>query len=377
MTIAKVEDYQTKWKYPSTNAIRTALSSLRRAIDSNSDEKVAYNVTIKMHGTNASVEEIGAKHNFYAKERQLDITHDNHSFMARNMHFDWASMFNQVRQIHNEYMGVEIDPETPIQICGEWVGQGIQKGVALSKVPTMFVIFGVHFGHRYDTNQMWCDKGEVTDEQLLAIREEINRASTLNYWLPNHLFKDVKNHEARIFNVYDFKHYILEVCPHDQIDVEKFANQLDEIVQEIEKQCPVGEYFGEEGIGEGVVVTPRDRRLITDYGLSFKVKGDKHKSSNSRERVQLSVEEIESLERFADYVCTESRFVQAAGEIVPEGEAPRMQMMGEFIGWVCRDVVKEESDVLAENKLDWKKASKVIQFRAVNWFKSYINNQPM
>lgn len=375
MTFAKVEDYQTKWKYPSTNAIRSAMTSLRRAIESNSDEKVAYNVTIKMHGTNASVEEIGTKYNFYAKERQLDVTHDNNGFMVRNMHMDWKSLFDKVREIHNNTMGFELSPETPIQITGEWVGQGIQKGVALSKVPTMFVIFGVHFGHRYDTNQMWCDKGEVTEEQLLEIRKEIERASKLNYWLPNHLFKDVHDHDNRIFNIYDFKHYVLEVCPHNPIDVEKFANELDKIVQEIEVQCPVGEYFGETGIGEGVVATPRDPKLITDYGLSFKVKGDKHKSSNSKQRVALSVEEIESFERFADYVCTESRFEQALGEIVPEGEVPQMEMLGQFIGWVCRDVVKEESDVLAENKLDWKKASKTIQFRAVNWFKAYLNNQ--
>lgn len=371
----KVEDYKTKWVYPSTNAIRTAMTSLRRRVESNSDETVAYNITIKMHGTNASVENIGEKYNFYAKERQLDLTHDNHGFMLRNMNNDWKTLFDQIRAIHREHLGVECAPDMPIQICGEWVGQGIQKGVALSQVPTMFVIFGVHIGHRYDTNQMWCDKGEVTDDELLLIREEIGRASTLNYWLPNHWVKDIKNHAQQIFNVYDFEHFVLEVCPHDPVNVDKFAGELDNILKHVEEQCPVGKYFDAVGVGEGIVATPRDPKFLTDYSLSFKVRGDKHKSTNSKKRVQLSVEEIESLERFADYVCTEGRFEQAVSETVPEGEPARIEMMGQFIGWICRDVVKEESDVLVENKLDWKKASKVIQFRAVNWFKKYIDEQ--
>ena len=67
-----------------------------------------------------------------------------------------------------------------IVIYGEWAGNGIQKGVAISNIDKFFCIFSVR--------------------QVTTNEEEEN-------WIP---FNQIKNDNAnRIFNILNFQHFLI------------------------------------------------------------------------------------------------------------------------------------------------------------------------
>ena len=143
----------------------------------------------------------------------------------------------------------------------------------------------------------------------------------------------------------------------------KFQNQLIEITNEVEGECPVGKYFGVKGVGEGVVW-----EHITDEGEKFccKVKGEKHSSSKVKKLASVDTEKMESIEDFVTYAVTENRLQQGFTEVC-NGEADRV-LLGKFIKWVSTDVVKEESDTLSSSGLTMKDIGGLLSKRAKNWF---------
>ena len=297
--------------------------------------------TVKLHGTNAGIVYDVATDSFtyQSRERVLSLTQDNAGFMLHQMKNEpiWRDVVNQA-------MSEIWIPHVPIKkvaIFGEWCGQGIQKGVALSQLPKMFVVFAV--------------KAVLTDDTT--------------HWLPIGDF-DIHLPEFGVFNIDTFPTWEINI---DFKFPEIAQNKMIEITEQVEKECPVGNHFGVSGIGEGVVWT-----CVTDgwndSGTWFKVKGEKHSASKVKTLAAIDVEAVENMRQFVHSVVTEARLEQGLDNLVREQLKPfDMTSMGDFIRWVYNDVLKEETDTIVANGIDPKKLGGAVANEARPWFIKKLN----
>ncbi|QQO38381.1 RNA ligase 2 [Vibrio phage VPG01] len=320
-------------KYPSTGQFRNAAKFLQHNTPAGSIVPMVG--TVKIHGTNGSMVmvEDGTIY-FQSKSRVLDVHNDNSGFCNYMLEQPVAKLFAQF--IAKYELQYNKQPEFPIEIAGEWAGQGIQKGVAVSQVERFFTIFGFRVGNNEDNG------------------------GKLIGWLPNHLFSNVRLHESRIYNAYDFGCYRIDInTSMPQLATE----QLQEFTLEVEKACPVGMYFGVEGVGEGIVWTPVDEALADNPGSWFKVKGQKHSVSKVKQLASVDPEKLRSIQEFVDYAVTENRLEQGLQEVGLD-----MKLTGKFIGWVNKDIYKEEKDVLEANGLTMKEVGNLLSQKAREFY---------
>ena len=99
------------------------------------------------------------------------------------------------------------------------------------------------------------------------------------------------------------------------------------------------------------------------------VKGEKHAgSSKVKTLANVDVEKLESVRDFIDYAVTQGRFNQALEDTFPNEEPINVKKMGDLIRWVVNDIIKEESDTLAENGLEPKDVNSQISGRVRDMF---------
>lgn len=300
--------------------------------------------TVKLHGTNAGIVYDVATDSFtyQSRERELSLTSDNAGFMLSQIKNEmvWRDVVNQAKQEILEVFAPEQNV-TKIAIFGEWCGSGIQKGVALTELPKMFIVFAIKVVYE-DEHTRW-----------LTIREF-----------------DIHYPEDKIFNIDTFQTWDIEI---DFNYPELTQNKMIEITEEVEKECPVGKDFGVSGIGEGVVWTCVSPGW-NDSGTWFKIKGDKHSVSKVRTLAAVDVEAIKNIKDFVDATVTEARLEQALDNLIREQLKPfEMTSMGDFIRWVFNDIVKEENDVLIASQIDVKKLGGPISNKARPWFINKLN----
>lgn len=276
---------------------------------------ILFEGTVKLHGTNAGIVKYPDKIEFQSRERVLTLAQDNAGFM----------LSLSSKNIDKLFEGIEF--KNYAAIYGEWCGQGIQSGVALSQLPKMFVIFGVK------VDDVW-----------------------ISY------FKSIP--EENIFNIQDFPKFQIEV---DFNNPELVQNKLIELTENVEKECPVGKHFGVSGIGEGIVWTS----FYKDKVYRFKTKGEKHSSSKVKTLASVNVDELNSINEFVDYSLTDSRLNQGISVLKEQGLPINQSSTGEFLRWIIGDIVKEESDTIISNQIDMKKANPAISKEARLW---YFNN---
>ena len=152
-------------KYPSIEQFRNVIRELRlnhdyKGKDENGDAiylhdtpypTLTFKGTVKLHGTNAGIVKYkNGDIKYQSRERELSLTSDNAGFMLSMMNKNIDFLFDGIE--FNEY----------IAVFGEWCGQSIQKGVALSQLPKMFVVFGFNIdGNLYPAEQ-YADKSDAT-----------------------------------------------------------------------------------------------------------------------------------------------------------------------------------------------------------------------
>ena len=299
--------------------------------------------TVKLHGTNAGIVYDVATDtiSYQSRERELSLTSDNAGFML-------AQMKNE--DVWHKYFECLIDHDVAkIAVFGEWCGRGIQKGVAVSELDKMFVIFACKLVY-IDGSTEWINTNPediVFDSIDLTCIEDF-----------------------RVFDISEFPTYEIDV---DFNHPELAQNKMIEITEEVEKECPVGKAFGVSGIGEGVVWT-----CVSDgwnsSGTWFKVKGEKHSVSKVRTLAAVDVEAVESMRAFIESVVTETRLEQGLDNLVREQLLPfEMKSLGDFIRWVYNDVLKEEMDTIVASQLDVKKLGSAVANVARPWYIKKFN----
>lgn len=338
-------------KYPSTSQFRQVIRTMHETLtfngldeDGNIKRKVLapeeylihYVGTVKIHGTNGSIvfhseDEVV----FQSKERIVNVGDDNHGFAAFMIRKDTKELLNQVKYLC-EISDVEF--KFPVEIAGEWAGRGIQKGVAVSEVEPFFTIFRVAVGR---------------DEH-----------DSLN-WMPPTFQFGVGLPDQRIYSVLDFGYWTVRIPFNEP---EMVQNDLATLTSQVEETCPAGKHFGIQGIGEGIVWSPMGYRLSKNSGLWFKVKGEKHSVSKVKTLAAVDPERLAGMRDFVDYAVTEARLEQGLGEVGLD-----QTKIGQFLGWVNRDILKEEGDVMEANSLQMKDVAKFISNKARAWYMQKLN----
>jgi len=310
--------------------------------------KLKFRGAVKLHGTNAGiVYDVKTKEiTFQSRERELTITSDNAGFAL------YMESKKELLQDMAEAMIGWGDPawmEDPdkVVIYGEWCGSNIQKGIAISGLPKMFVIFAVKF-----------IKGEEGEDGSGA------------QWLDIASIKHINSHDDHIYNVLEFGQYEVEI---DFAKPHEIQNELIDLTIKVEEACPAGKFFGKEGVGEGIVWSCQTEGWMSS-SYWFKVKGEKHSASKVKVLAAVDVEAIKQVEDFVDMAVTEARLEQGLQNLVNEQQKPfEMTSMGDFIRWVFNDVVKEEMDTIVANQLDPKKLGGHIATKSRKWFIEKLN----
>ncbi len=272
--------------------------------------------TVKLHGTNAAIVRYAdGRTEFQSRERVLSEGSDNAGFYAEMSQHDWSWL--------------DLGQKDYIAIYGEWCGGNIQKGVGITGLPKMFVLFGT----------------KVDDK-----------------WIPNNFsFPNIN-----LYNVQDFDKFQI---PIDFNHPELSQNQLIEWTLQVEDECPVAKRFGVSGVGEGIVFT-----CTTDPTLKFKSKGEKHSVSKVKMLNLVDVEQIAKVDDFIDNVLTMNRLEQGLSYMKEMQLETSQKNTGEFLRWIVSDVLKEEKDTIEQNNLETKKVSSAISKRAREWYFNNLNN---
>lgn len=346
-------------KYPSVDQFRNVIKAVEyKARWAGYDEEgnpkfdrtvdlptLKFRATVKLHGTNAAWNKnmVTEELIFQSRERELSLTSDNAGFMLY-----MSSKTGFINELIDQYISIIQPTEQPkrVVVFGEWCGSTVQKGVALSQLEKMFVIFGCKFF--FDS-----DEGEDS-----------------GYWIDLEKVKHIVSHEARIYNIMNYQTWEFDIDFNKPHEVQ---NKLVELSLEVENECPVGKAFGVSGIGEGVVCQCIEPGW-NGSAFRFKVKGEKHSASKVKVLAAVDVEAINSLNEFVDSVVTENRLEQMLGNLQTEKLLPfEMTSMGEFIRLVYQDIMKEETDTIIANQLDPKKLGGPIANKARKWFIQKFN----
>ena len=310
--------------------------------------------TVKLHGTNSG---IGYYFNnptdYWCQSRENIITpeKDNAGFATfvyskRDVFF---SIFDNVTAwlLQNGY---DLSKYEGAVIYGEWCGGNIQSGVSINGLPKMLVVFHIKL--------LAIDTGVEQDD---ANEERIG-----NLYLPEAAVMDTIGYDSEnhIYNTYHFDNYEIEI---DFNEPEQKTNELIAITDAVEKCCPVGKHFGNEGIGEGVVwvsVTPP----YTGGNYMFKVKGEKHSSSKVKKTASVDIEKVASIKECVEQIVTENRLRQGLEHMTMNGLAYTPENTGAFLKWVANDCIKEELDTIIGSGLEVKEVSGAISRKAREWY---------
>lgn len=309
--------------YPSIPVFRTFLSEMINRSqyvgrDQNGDPifdrkillpTIELNGAVKLHGSNASIA-YTSSHEYYSQSREIILT--------EKLNLDNFYQFSNKVKAHLEnvfksHMKIEYDA---LVIYGEWCGKGVQSGVAVSSLDKMYVLFGIA-----------C---VINDERI---------------WLDNSILNDFVNTDLRIFNIYNFDTYKVDL---NLADPEASIERLSEITASIEAECPVGKYFGVSGAGEGAVYFYEDK---FNGPMPVKLKGIKHSTARVKKIVEIDPVKVKSIEDFVYYAVSDNRLNQGISYLNSIGMSLDKINTGHFVKWINTDIIKEESDVLLTSNL--------------------------
>jgi RNA ligase len=289
---------------------------------------LAFQGTVKLHGTNAGIA-CDAEGTVWCQSRENIITP-----MSDNAGFAMYVEANKVfyRELLNQAMlAYSLHNDEALLIFGEWCGGNIQKKVAITQFPKMFVIFGMA---RVDAEGQ---KEWFLPDEIRIVCERTH--DQLGVWLDS------------VHHIYEFPTWEVEIDfarPHD------IQNHLVDLTIAVEQECPVGKQLGatiEKGpmIGEGIVW-----KCVTsgyeDSGNWFKVKGELHQQASKVKTLNpVDVERIDAIHNLAVQVTPEWRLEQMFQQTFDtlNGGQPDIKRMGDYIKAVMADVMKEELDTVA------------------------------
>jgi hypothetical protein len=152
-------------------------------------------------------------------------------------------------------------------------------------------------------------------------------------------------------------------------------NEMVRLTEEVEKNSGIAKHFNKpENVGEGWVWTFQDERGNLQR---WKTKGEEHSNSKVKKLKAVDSEKEQAKVDFANNVAKPFRLEQAWQTVFGlenEKMEPSMKAMGPFLKAVMADVIKEESDIMAERGLEPKDVGNAVNKIARGWFKEQLNS---
>jgi len=345
-------------KYPSTeNFINYVATIINRAnfvgLDENGEAIynpdnikpiIKFKGTVKLHGTNIGIC-FNDNAGLWVQSRTDIITPNNDNagsafFVEKNKE-SFLRLFDKIKTENN----LDLSKNT-ISIYGEFCGKGIQKGVAITQIEKSLFIYGVKITPHTETEE--------------------DRKENPAYWVEYSGLRDIDN---RIFNVLDYKTYDIEV---DFNHPEIARDIINEMVSEVENECPIGKEFGISGIGEGIVfVNMESGRTF------FKAKGDKHAGKQkTKTLIPVDDEKVNKILNVVEQITPTWRLDQMMTETfnLLNGGILDITKIGLYIKAVINDILKEELLILKENDLEPKDVNKYVSQVAKDFFFERYND---
>lgn len=329
------------FKYPSVDSFRRVVDMVNFDYDEMSDKVITFNRTTKCHGTNCSIVLNLDTKEITTQSRNIVISQEqDHLGFSKFVH----SHKDEILEVLSHYQvntnqEVSEGKPTHLVVYGEWCGSGIKKGIGLSKLPKMFVIFDA------------CLVIDNNEEKMLFDVDFRKSGKNLLFY------------KAPIYSIVNIDSVETVLNFNDPLALQEM---LEKDAQSAEDECPVAKWFGKSGIGEGYVYTS----LCGKY--KFKTKGDKHKVTKVRVRTPTDLAEMERASDFVDSVLLTPRLEQGVDYLKEIGLSTEIKNMSKFIQWVIEDVKKEEGDTMDALALDVVKVNKEIANVCRNYFKKLL-----
>jgi len=324
--------------YPSIGAFHAVCKQAEKYPPS---KPLRFQGTVKTHGTHGDIL-FGDEIQSQSRKRILSEQSDNYKFCT------WInSLSTNVRHKFMSDIRSRLPTDCTTQdviVAGEWCGKGVQHGVGISEFSRFWVFYDVFYlgedGHRK--------------------------------FIPIDAFQGVNNHDAGIWNVLDFQSFDITIDFSDPDEIKEIIiPQLERITAQVEKACPVAHRLSNHHggsaeanpklTGEGIVwkcVTPG----YYTYDWWFKVKGEEHKVN--KEGVVMSREKVHSINQFIHKTATVARFEQGVSEL--SGGSGKFDF-NKLCSWVWNDILKENSDLMAESRIENRDVAGKIRKRVIQW----------
>jgi hypothetical protein len=278
---------------------------------------------VKLHGTNASV--------VLKPDDSLEVQAKNNVITIDKDHAGFAKFIEERKDIvlnvikdYKKFLNCEKEDE--IALFGEFCGKGINKGAAICEIDKAWFLFGAKILRKTWEDAVWFFDADFD---------------------PFFSKQDLKEH--RIFYIAPYKKV--------QIDFntpEKANNEIEQIVYEIETECPVAKQLGISGIGEGIVF-----KFVYNYICYFF-------KAKVKKITQLDADKISKAREIADKITPIWRLEQMYNETFDtiNGGEGDVKKTGDYLRNVIADVHKEDSDIIEEAGLTQKDVNKYISFIA-------------
>jgi hypothetical protein len=250
-------------------------------------------------------------------------------------------------------------------IFGEWIGPGIQKGVACASIPKKsFAVFAVRSMENMETLI-------VEPRDIKHVVSGIPDTYVIP-WYSQMITYPVSGPGMPAGPVDTTLELTIDWSSDNEV-LQRTADRINEWVGAVEANDPwIESVFGVKGTGEGLVFYPvdHDHDRYTDFSnLVFKAKGEKHKNIATAKPAQVSAEAAASIDAFVSMVLTTARLEQGATAVSPNGALTYdTKLMGKFINWIQADVEKENQDELEASGLDMKQVQKALADKARAWY---------
>lgn len=324
-----------QYKFTHIEQFRNVISAVNSFYKDVEKPTITFTGSIKLHGTNSGVSYDGENMWCQSRKNVITVEKDNAGF---------AFFVESRREWFEDTLKSLYKPGYAVSLYGEWCGQGIQKGVAVSELSKRLVLFAVKY-----TN----------------VNDDVDHY----YVKPD----NIRSHANDIYNIFDYKTWTIDI---DFKNPAHAQNQIVKWVEEVEDECPFAKEFGVSGIGEGIVFSHFNEAGERQY--IFKAKGQKHSVSKVKKIASVDAEKMDSINEFVDYSVTENRLNQAIEQVFTiVNEEPIIQKMGDFLRWIVNDISREEGDTMVENKLEPKDVNKYLSTKARVWFMKYLDDLVM
>jgi hypothetical protein len=147
--------------WPSIGQFRNVIKDIRSNCDYHKEPypTLTFTGTVKLHGTNHAVCFDPKAKQIYTQSRERITTPQDDN--AGSSAWTFANQDKFVKLF--ERIQSKFDTENSIiQVYGEWCGGNIQKGVGISNLPKMFVVFGIRSSEDSDSQAFFSDADVLT-----------------------------------------------------------------------------------------------------------------------------------------------------------------------------------------------------------------------